>query len=216
MAEPIPFPDSPRPLHARMSFLDLLYGTLFHPIKTFRQLSAPNNAPQGILVSAICCVALISIVNIVVDQILSKGSAMSLSYLIPIEIVVGLLKWLWMAGVLALIAYVFSGKAHYETFLKLSALALLPGLLLCPVVLISQSFQYGAWSTFGAIFLGLVFFLLRIWSSLLFVLALIETYSMSVGRAFLCLLIPIMLLISVFGGSLEVIADFIRLCVQAS
>src|SRR6478609_6686135 len=205
MAEPIPFPDSPRPLHARMSFLDLLYGTLFHPIKTFRQLSAPNNAPQGILVSAICCVALISIVNIVVDQILSKGSAMSLSYLIPIEIVVGLLKWLWMAGVLALIAYVFSGKAHYETFLKLSA-----------VVLISQSFQYGAWSTFGAIFLGLVFFLLRIWSSLLFVLALIETYSMSVGRAFLCLLIPIMLLISVFGGSLEVIADFIRLCVQAS
>jgi hypothetical protein len=215
MPEPIPFPDSPRPIHSRMSFLDLVYGTLFHPIKTFRQLSAPN-AHQGVLVSAIACVALTCVVDIVVEQILSRGSVTSLSYLIPLKIIVGLIKWLWMAGMLAAAAHVFSGKAHYETFLKLSGLALLPELLLSPVVLMVQSLQYGSWSTFGTIFLGLVAFLLWIWSSLLFVLALMETYSMSVGRAFLCLLIPVMLLISLFGGSVEAIADFIRLCVQAS
>jgi len=198
-----------------MSFLDLVYGTLFHPIKTFRQLSAPNGH-QGVLISAIICVALTCIVDTVVEQILSKGPVTPLSYLIPLKIIVGMIKWLWMAGMLAVAAHVFSGRALYEPFLQLSGLAFLPELLLSPVVLIVQSLQYGSWATFATIFLGLVAFLLWIWSSLLFVLALVETYSMSVGRAFLCLLLPLMLLISLSGGSVEAIADFIRLCVQSS
>jgi Yip1 domain len=217
MVEPIPFPESPRPIHARMGFLDLVFGTLFQPIKTFRQVSGPNTHSSGIFISAICCIALVSISGAIISQIVSHGDVGALAFLIPLKIVIELVKWLWFGGIVGITAYIFYGKAHYETFLKLSGLAVLPELLLSPVVLISQSMHPGTLeAAFSSLFLGFAIFMIWVWTSLLFVLALIEAYTMSAPRAFLFFLLPIMLIMSLFGGITEMIGELIRLGIQGS
>jgi hypothetical protein len=215
MADPIPFPEVPRQMTPRNGFLDLLFGTLFQPLKTFRQASGPQTS-RGVMLCAIYSVVLVSIVAAVTQIMISQGSSIQLSYLLPLKIFLGLLGWLWTALTVALAAQAFTGKMQLKTFLRLSGLAFLPGLLLAPVTLLAQGAMVGGgeWGNSAALLYSLPALLVWLWSSLLFTLALAVTYQMDGERVFLFLLVPVMLFIGTFGGILGLMGDFVQMNLQ--
>jgi hypothetical protein len=210
MAEPIPFPEVPRQINTRNSFLDLIFGTLFQPLKTFRHASGPNSS-RGVMISAIYSVALVSMTTAVVQLIANNDSPAQLSYLIPLKIIFGLLCWLWSGLVVGLTAQAFTGKMQLNTFLRLSGLAVLPGIFLAPVMLVAQGANLSDWSSFAVLIYNLPALLIWIWSSLLFTLALVVTYQMDGERVFLFLLAPVMVVMSFFIGAFVLLINFMEM-----
>jgi hypothetical protein len=206
MADPIPFPDASRQLAMRGGFPDLLYGTLFQPLKTFRGIAAaphPGNRP---LFYALVSVLLISGLAPVVQMAQIGGNPADLILSIPISAFGGLLAWLGMAVLAALAAYAFTGKARLRTFLLLSGLALLPGLLLGPVNLLGTGPEPVA-----LLLRALPTLLVWLWSSLLFALAVMATYEMTIDRVFIVLCLPVFVLLAGVGGLIGFVGMLLQL-----
>lgn len=206
MADPIPFPDVSRQLALRGGFPDLLYGTLFQPLKTFSGMAAavhPGNRP---LFYALVSVLLTSSLMPVVQMAQMGGDPADLTFSIPISALGGLIAWIGAGTLTALAAYAFTGKARFRMFLLLSGLALLPGLLLGPVSLLGIGPEPVA-----LLLRALPTLLIWVWSSLLFALAIMATYEMSIERVFIILCMPVFVLLAGLGGVISFIGMLLQL-----
>jgi hypothetical protein len=159
-----------------LTFLEVFYNTLFEPIPEFQTLGGLSPMPNGLLWGAVGLIALVSLVNGLTWE---GGLAV-----LPVQIILGLLGWVFVTGLIALIAYITRGDGRFKTLLVLTALADAPLIFLAPLALIQH--LGGVWG-----FLAGVVTLLPVgWSFWLYALAIASTYGISLLRAFLLLLLP--------------------------
>lgn len=166
-------------------FLDSLYNTLFHPIATFQALGEPTSAPGKTLFYALFTVIFVSAIAPLVKMANTGGQPGDLALAIPLSTVAGVIIWAFTGLLISLLAYAFTGQTRIRTFLTLSGLAVIPWILMGPVSVLK--FGMGSLGS-GISILGTL--LIWLWSVLLFGLALMNTYRMTVERMLIILATP--------------------------
>jgi hypothetical protein len=197
MSEPITNDHTPAE-SLKSNFLDTLYDTLFHPIITFRALDETETANPHFLFYALAAVITVSALAPLIQLANTGGDFGGLALGIPFSTIIGVAVWGFMALTTGLWAYAFTGHARIRTFLTLSGLATLPWILMGPVSVLK--FGLGPIGTAIAVLGALLIWL---WSVLLFGLALMITYRMTIERALIVLATPfttqLILLAWIFG-----------------
>jgi Yip1 domain len=203
MADPIPFPDAARQLAMRGSFLDLFYGTLFQPWKTFQGLASAELPGNKALFYALLSVLLISGMAPVVQMAHMGGKPTDLALTIPLSAVGGFIVWIWVAGMMALSAYALIGRSRLRMFLVLSGLSMLPAVLLGPISLLNIGMA-------GVLICAIPAMLVWLWTSLLFTLAVMSTYDITADRAIILLCLPVLLMFTGLGACIGFIGTLLQ------
>lgn len=187
-------------------FLELIYGVLFDPVKTFRRIA--QSPPLG---SSAAIFSLVKILSVAVGGYISTrymsgdltgheyGFEELLRAMMPAVVVIILvyeyLKWFVYSGLLYLVAELSGGRGRAVGVLCVTGLASLPALLFLPVQTLATVF--GGRGLTGPV--NVLFWLgVMIWGCVLVVLGLRETQHISTGRAVLAALAPAMVLLLVF------------------
>jgi hypothetical protein len=180
------------------NFLDILYDTLFHPIITFRALDETEATNPQFLFYALAAIITVSALAPLIQLANTGGDLGGLPLGIPVSTLIGVAVWGFMGLATGLWAYAFTGHARIRTFLTLSGLATLPWILMGPVSVL----KFGL-GPMGAAIAVLGALLIWLWSVLLFGLALMITYRMTIERALIILATPfttqLILLAWIFG-----------------
>jgi hypothetical protein len=210
------FEDQPRPqaqsAEGTLSFLPLLYGTLFHPVETFqniRQSLSQARQLNPMLALAIGITGAVAMLSPLLD-LMNRESTMSSwgnpLIQMPMAGILGIFNWLLIAGLFALLAYGFTGKARYQSLLILSAFSLIPLMFQVPSVLLLSAFS-GPLSVLVSL-IGLAgVFLAWSWSAVLFLLALGVAYDLTVDRTLVVSFSPTILC---FLGLVGVVTFFLQ------
>jgi hypothetical protein len=175
-------------------YLDLLYGTLFQPVRTFQRIEGQPDAETRYLFYALISVVLISTIAPVVHMANVGGDPGDLVMAMPFSAVLGVLVWGFMAMVVSFLSYAFTGQTRIRTVLILSGLATLPWLLMGPVSLLKIGL--GMPGLIAATVLGMGIWL---WTSILFAMALVITYHMTAERVMIILVMPFVMMLVFLG-----------------
>jgi len=186
-------------------FLELIYGVLFDPVKTFRRIA--QSPPLG---SSAAIFSLVKILSVAVGGYISTrymsgltGDEYGIQELVramtPAVVVIILvyeyIKWFVYSGLLYLVAELSGGRGRAVGVLCVTGLASLPALLFLPVQTLATVF--GGSGLTGPV--NVLFWLgVMIWGCVLVILGLRETQHISTGRAVLAALAPAMVLLLVF------------------
>lgn len=170
-------------------FLDILYGTLFHPVDLFRWVASPSGEAltSRLLTYGAAVVVGVSAISPMLVFAGHGGKVEGLAFQVPIRVMFGLFLWVGMSGLMSMMAKAFrgEGEGRFKTLMTLTAYAAAPWVLLAPLTLI----KYGMEGT-GA-FLGVTGGLLVwLWTVLLFALAVAQTYRLPMDRLIVVLLMP--------------------------
>ncbi len=186
--------------------LNLFYGVLFYPVRTFRLIAAEPHPGNRLLFLALVTVLLISTLAPIVAISGAGGKIGSLALAMPFSAFSGLLVWGFVGLVIGLLSYAFTGKTRLLTFLTLSGLATLPWIFVGPISLLKIGVG-GVGLAFSALF-GLLIWL---WSVILFALALVATYNMSAERVIIVLAAPFAMSLIWFGWITGFMVNIIQL-----
>lgn len=178
----------------RANWFDLMYATLFYPVRTFRVIAAEEQPGNRLLFFALITVVLISSLAPIVQLANLGGRASSLAMTMPFSAVLGTLIWIFMALVISGMAMAFSGQSRIRTFLILSGLATLPWLLMGPVSLLKIGL-----GTVGLLLYWFLSIAVWLWSILLFIVALMNTYHMTAERVAIVMVMPFVMLLVLMG-----------------
>jgi hypothetical protein len=169
------------------TYLDRVYDTLFHPITAFQKMDSDSNSNQ-LLFEGLLTIIGVSAIAPILHLITHGGDFGSLAYEIPIQAVMGIVMWLFIAFLFSMIAYAFTERSNFRKLLILSAYATLPWLFLAPLTLVKT-----ALGVTGDVIHTLIGLVIWIWTVLLFALALMKTYQLSADRVIIILLVPILM-----------------------
>ncbi len=171
---------------ATIAFNELFYKGLFHPVTVYRTIAKEEAPSNQTLFWGLLFIVLISGTAPVVEAIWkSTGNLSSLGLMVPIKAIGGFAVWLSMGSVISTLAYAYTGKARFKTFLILSALSSLPWILMGPLALLKIGLgDLGNLLGFSA---GLGIWL---WSVFLFALSIGVTYELPLDRVFIVLVMP--------------------------
>jgi hypothetical protein len=190
----------------RTNWLDLFYAAMFHPVRTFKSIAAEEQPGNRLLFYALLSVLLVSVTAPMVHIANVGGSPSGLVVSMPFSALVGLLIWGFMALVIALLAYAFSGEARIRTFLILSGLATLPWIFMGPISL----FKIGIGVT-GLVLCALLGLIVWLWTIVLFALAIMTTYRMTAERVLIVLATPFAMMMVFIGWIVGFIRNIIHL-----
>jgi hypothetical protein len=185
----------------RPSFLELIYGVLFNPGKTFKNLS--DAPPLG---QAAAILFILAVSNTIVSYAFFRSAlaeipgAGELSPLItglfPLMLVFGVvfagLKWFVFGAVLHFMAELLGGKGTPKGTLTVYALAGLPGVFLVPVELLLKLLR--APENAAAALGGAAGLAVLVWGIVLLVIGLREIHRISTGNAVLTIITPVTVL----------------------
>lgn len=190
--------------------LENVYGTLFSPVSTFKQMleerTSVSAAVVVVLVASICSGAGGALIQSTLSSSLggypspspSPGFETSqMQSMLPptaslvMGVVSGVVGWIIIAGVLHIVAKALGGNGTFESMLLLMGFANLPNIFQAPVGLVA--FLSGGLSGL-MIFLGLGG-LLGLWILALDVIAIREAHDFSTGRAIATLVLPIVVIV---------------------
>lgn len=159
-------------------FLENVYGTLFSPGETFERLKQNTNLITGLLV-VILISAIKPLLNITsISAIMSFGVMSAMFF--------GIIKWFVFAFFIEMIACAFQKGGRIESFLTLSAFALLPWMFLAPVALFKTG---GILTGLLGVFVGIG---LWIWATILILFAIVRAYEISSERVLLLIVAPLL------------------------
>ncbi len=168
----------------------LFYFTVVAPRQTFQAISDfSKDQPKGNpgnhwIMHSVLAIALVSGLAPALTFALEGGDLSALMFNVPSQMIFGLGMWLFMAMVISLVAFVFSGKSQVRLLLVLTALATMPWLLSGPIVLLQETVPY-----IGVVLHGLLW----LWSSILFAMAVAETYKLSLEQTAIVLVLPFLM-----------------------
>lgn len=183
-------------------FLELIYGVLFDPVKTFRRVA--ESPPAGKIVLIFFIVKALSILLFIAGGLSSQnfifggfpglsGREMAgvIRAMAPAAAVFALvyefLKWFVYSGILYLLAGLSGGRGKAVGVLAATGLASLPALALLPFHILALFLGGGRMPTpFGS----LLWLAVMAWGAVLVVLGLRETQGLSTGRAVAVALAP--------------------------
>jgi hypothetical protein len=189
--------DTGRP--AKYGFLELIYGVLFDPVKTFKR--AAESPPVG---SAVLIFSLVKVLSVFTALFLSTKIAISdltgltgmgmeemFRAAAPAAAVFMLayyyIKWFVYSGLLYLLAELSGGSGRAAGVLAVTGLASLPALLFLPFQILVAILGYrGFYEIMSFIFMAAI----MIWGFVLVVIGLGETQRLSSGRAVMVALAP--------------------------
>lgn len=181
-------------------FLELVYGVLFEPAPTFRNLVRATDHRAG-LGKAFLLLTLVLLANQIMAFSITAGrllpnfgphAALAFRQGMGFFVLAGLLwrylEWVVFTAVYHLTAEFLGGAGRAGNLLVLTALSRLPAIFLVPLelLLFLPALPPGLTVLF-LLFAALVLFL---WSIYLMVLALRENYLLGTGRAIAVLLLP--------------------------
>ena len=178
-----------------LGFLDLIYGVLFNPVKTFRRMA--GSIPTGKTVLIFSTVKVLSLLVFIISGFYSQnvfpsnfagGSDMGMigvfKIILPALAILGLfvefIKWFLYSGILYFLAELFGGRGRALGVLATTGLASIPSLVFMPFqILISVFGGEGLSGAFGVLF----WLATIVWGAILVVLGLRETQELSTSRA---------------------------------
>lgn len=191
------------PQDAGPGLLELVYGTLFEPVKTCRRVA--ESPPMGKVALLFTAAKLLSVLVILIGGLYSPGLFTGgfpgspghglegmIRAVAPAAVVLGLtfeyLKWFTHSGILFLLAGLFGGRGSAPGALTATGLASLPALAILPVQILAIILAGGrgvpAWA-------GVLFWLVTlVWGTVLVIIGLRETQQLSTGRAAAVVLVP--------------------------
>lgn len=191
--------------------LELIYGILFDPVRTFRRIA--GSPPAGKVLVIFTIVKVLSILVFVVGGLFSshsmfsifpgqagQGMAGAMRAAVPVAAVLGLIyeyfKWFVYSGILYLLAGLFGGRGRAAGVLAVTGLASLPALIILPFQMLLWILGGGGWMSGPA---GILFWLATLsWGTVLVVIGIRETQLLSTGRAVAVALTPAAGLVAVF------------------
>jgi len=187
--------------------LENIFGTLFSPASTFRRMleerTSVTTAAIVVLIACICSgIGSILTQNVVMSVFTEfppgfepatdfEGMTFSPAVSMNLSVIGGFIGWVFIAGILHVVAKILGGKGAFTEMLVLMGFAMLPNILQAPIglVVIHIGSLTGAFVSMG---LGGV---LAIWILILDVLAIREAHKFSTGRAIATLVLPFVVLI---------------------
>lgn len=203
---------SPEQKEVKQGLLELIYGVLFDPVKTFKRIAVEIPVGRTVLIFSIVKLLSLSVVWYTLSSgLLSRGDLAGLGgyggppiagAIIPVIMAVALIyeyvKWFVYSGALHLLADLAGGSGRAAGVLVTTGLAALPALLFLPFQILAAFFS-GHWAS------GLVSFLIAlagmVWGYILVVVGIRETQRLGTGSAVLIALVPagvIILVILIF------------------
>lgn len=187
------------------NFLSNVYGALFTPIKTFDSIVEQEQPPVFEAFIIVIMVSIIGCVNFNSSQSIWVLALSLISY-----VVFAIISWVFMAAVIDGLASIFSKENHFDTLLTLTALSLLPWLLMGPVSLFKSGGIEGL-SLIGVLIALILGSIIWFWTSILFLLAISKTYKFSVARVFLLAIMPFLASIIMFFWMTGLVGNLIYL-----
>lgn len=187
--------------------LDVIYQTLFHPVKLFKEVDAlPGSNSGRYFLYALLAVFLISGMNPVLGYILSggEGATKYLLFQVPFQAVVGVIYWLMLSNVVGLITFALTGNGQFRKLLILSAFSFLPWMFLAPIALMKQGT-----GILGAIFGPFGTFSVLIWTLILYGLALGVIYKLTLERVLILMVavLPFALMLGSVAWSINLMSS---------
>ncbi|MCF8011282.1 MAG: YIP1 family protein [Clostridiales bacterium] len=187
-----------------LGFLELIYGILFEPVKTFKQIAF--NPPIGQAVIIYLAVKLLSgIMGAFINANTMAGAltqvppilAQVIHGMVPLFILLGLLiqfiKWFVYSGVLHLLADFYGGAGTARGVFTVYGLAALPTVFLIPVQLLLLVLSPG--EGFVNLLIIPVTLALAIWGFIILILGVREVHEFSTGRSVLVIFTPVIAII---------------------
>lgn len=193
------------------NFLECFYQTFFHPVATFHAVAEASPPSSRVLFNACLAVLLISASAPMIYMANRGGNPVELVATVPLSGLLGLLLWLGMALIMALTAYAFTGKTAFRTFLTLSGFAPFPWLLFAPISLLKVGL-----GSVGIFLCGALGLSVWLWSVVLFALALMATYKMTVERVLIVLALPLVMSMVLFAWLIGFINNVTQLAPKLS
>lgn len=203
---PVYSDEAPTLESVRASWLELFYATLFHPLHTFRAIAAEAEPGNRLLFYSLLSVVLVSVTAPMVHTANAGSNPSGLVTAMPFGAVVGVLVWLFMALVISLMAYAFTGETRVRTFLVLSGLATLPWIFMAPISL----FKIGIGVT-GLVLCALLGLVVWLWTIVLFGLAIMATYKMTAERVLIVLAMPFAMILVFAGWIVSIVRNIAHL-----
>lgn len=166
------------------NLLSTIYGTLFNPSETFKNIKEQQDPP---IFAAFLVVILVSIIGCINDFNINSILALVLS--IISYVIFALISWVFIAAIIDALASVFSKTRAFDTLLVLTAFSLLPWILIGPIGLF-KSFGVDGIGVIGYLFAIILGIAIWIWTVLLFLFAVSKTYDLNGGKTILLALMP--------------------------
>ncbi|HEY9747008.1 MAG TPA: Yip1 family protein [Oculatellaceae cyanobacterium] len=175
-------------------YLDLLYAVLFHPVRTFKELTGETEPDNRLLLYALFSVILVSAIAPVIRFINVGGQPVNLLLFMPLSALIGSLVWLLSGLVVAMLSYAFTEQTRFRTILTLSGFATLPWVFMGPISLLKVGL-----GAVGVVLCALFGLSVWLWSVLLFALAIAVTYAMTAERVLIVLVMPFVMTLIFIG-----------------
>jgi len=198
--------DNPYETRNKEGILELVYGVLFEPVRTFAGLTR-----QPPVLSAVVIVVLLNLAEALMGLFTTPQYMRGLqlpnlpeldvlySMLIPLVAVggffFGFAKWFLMAGVLHLLAELYGGRGSARSVFTVYGLAGIPAALMIPVQLLGVFFASSA--AFNTI-TGLLSLAVFIWSVVLLIIGIREVHGFGTGKAALTVFTPALAIVLMF------------------
>lgn len=189
----------------KLGLFELVYGTLFDPVQTFKRISGKPPLGWTVLIFSLVKVLSVTVLWYTLPSELMSGDlagvydygmAEVFRVMVPVilagALVYEYVKWFVYSGTLHLLADLAGGSGRAAGVLVVTGLAALPSLLFLPVQILI-TFLDGNWIA------GLINFLIvlavLIWGLILVIIGMRETQRLSTGSAVLVSLIPAMAIV---------------------
>lgn len=202
----------------RQGFFDLIYGILFNPVTTFRNIA--ETPPFG---QAAAVFFLLAFGNGVVGLFVFRSTLMDApgidtTTLVPV--LTGLsgfllfftlafagLRWLLYGSLLHLLAELWGGSGTPKGTLTVYALASLPGVFLVPLQLILTLLRVSEIAS--ALLSGTAGLVILVWGMVLLIVGIREVHRFSSGAAILTVLTPVAVILVFIGIFIAAIFVFV-------
>jgi hypothetical protein len=187
-------------------FLELVYGVLFEPVKTFKKAARRPPLSMAILLVTILGLAGVLMWLLTVSRVINQttgpliaGQFFSATRPVLVLGAVtmflwGYIKWFGYSAFISLAAEMTGGTGRGRDVAAIVGLSLIPTILMIPAQLLNYYLSSSA-------FIVIVILVVWIWVTALMVIGVREVHGLSTGRTLLVVLSPVLIL-AVFAGLL--------------
>ncbi|HEY3313662.1 MAG TPA: Yip1 family protein [Bacillota bacterium] len=164
-------------------FLELVYGILFSPRKTFRELAEAPPVGQAVAVFLAVNIVSTTLMTISLGSRLSATAfGLAPAAFVFAGLVLGLIDWFVVTAVFHLVAEMLGGKGRGLSLFYLVALANLPRLINAPLMLLTF--------TPARTLEVLLSLAVTIWVAVLYIIAVAEVHHITSGQATVTVVLP--------------------------
>ncbi|TEB04203.1 Yip1 domain protein [Pelotomaculum schinkii] len=187
------------------SFLELVYGVLFEPVKTLKKAARRPPLANALLLVTILGLAGVLMWLLTISRVLNQAAEPSAMVPLPstapllvlgavLIFLWGYIKWFSYSAFISLAAEMLGGLGSARNVAAVVGLSLIPTILMIPAQMLNYYLA-------SAAFICTTILVVWIWVAALMVIGVREVHRLSTGRALLAVLSPVLVL-AVFTGLL--------------